>query len=272
MCPHKHIIRLSCQSLLALQEKYITIMDFLCLFYDMTLTGLERERFVSFIANYKCPKAHGAGVKRIISHTPAERACQCVRVADNRVRWTLTVISNPLTCPRVQTPIMMKQNDQNLAFERLFLPKGDASAFWWSGGVFQVSLKRRERKEPVYNSLPHTHTNAQTNTHTRALPSPWLTEAAGASGVKGRGVSPGNKIVVGRGQTTQSIFPLAPDGSSEGWGVPAFGQVFGQKLENNVGLWSLRVKRHTRLPLCMDLRSSSGLKWDVSGLKRSTSD
>lgn len=56
LCPHKHIIRLSC--LLALQEKYFTIMDFLVLFlrHDPHWTGESTLSF--FIANYKCPKAH----------------------------------------------------------------------------------------------------------------------------------------------------------------------------------------------------------------------
>lgn len=62
-CPHKHINRLSCQRLLALQEKYFTIMDF-CAF-SITWPSLDwRERFIFFIANYRCPKAHWAEIKR----------------------------------------------------------------------------------------------------------------------------------------------------------------------------------------------------------------
>lgn len=145
LCPHKHIIRLSC--LLALREKYFTIMDFLVLFlrHDPHWTGESTLSF--FIANYKCPKAHWAEVMRIITHTCREKACQCVMAADKRVRWRVTAISNSLMDPRVQTPMTLQQFDQNLAFEHLFLPKDDTSVFWWSGGLFKVSpVESREER------------------------------------------------------------------------------------------------------------------------------
>lgn len=105
------------------------------------------------------------------THTCRERPCQCVR-------WTLTAISNSLI------HITMEQFAQNLLFEPLFLPKDDASVFWWSNNLFQASLRP-----------PRTHTRE--GVHERAAAaSLWQTEAAGASGVKGHSFSPKNKTVV----------------------------------------------------------------------------
>lgn len=124
----------------------------------------------------------------------------------------------------------------------------------------------REREERT--SLQPCHTHNCTNTHTHkgtALPSQWLTEAAGASGVKGHGFSPENIIVVCM-WTNNSIY------TSSGPRRLSEMEVFGLKLGNSFRPWPPKIKLNAFFTLCRELTSSIGLKWDVSRLKRLTSD